>query len=132
MVMTSDDKWLFIGSDFPGNVSQLKGETLELVKDYGNIHHDGVNAMCVSYDNEFLFTTSYDGVLKKIGINSQTVIKDFGQVHYCGIESVVISRNGENLFTSDAQGNVAHISLKGDFWSTKTEFPALHESCIYA
>jgi WD40 repeat protein len=134
MALTKDDKWLFLGSDMPGHVKQifLGGETPECVKDFGNIHHDGINAMCVSFDNRFLFTTSYDGVLKQISVAGQAVVKDFGQVHYSGIESIVISRNDENLWTSDSLGNVCHISLKADSGFRRTEFPGVHGSCIYA
>ena len=80
--------WLFTVSQ-DGHLKQWNLlESLDLVKDYGEVHTDWIRALAVQ-DN-YLFTGGIDGSIKMYSISDQKVLHDYGKISNKGISWIEI------------------------------------------
>lgn len=109
MAITSDSENQFIGG-----FQELKVISISKKKEkirFSYAHFGIIQAMAVTKNNEFLFTTDDNGFQKQWCISKLELLYDFGQIHKSEINSIALSTD-EFLFTIDENGQINQWNIK--------------------
>jgi hypothetical protein len=109
MAITADDRYLFTSDSWNGTVKQFRVSDGRMIKDHGQLFHDGIRkkfispggikSMVTTPDSKYLFAASVRGQLKQMCIESQEVVHDYGKIHGSHISCLQTTRDSKYLIT---------------------------------
>ena len=113
MVISNNDKSIFICNGDNGSLKQVSIQNRTLVKSFETGIEDGISAMCISKDDQFLFLSGRGEWLKQMYIPSGEFIKDYyddicGHMIYCN--TIIMTMNEDYLFLTDNKNGFLQIS----------------------
>jgi WD40 repeat protein len=82
MKITADDEKLLVG-DNRGHLKLISSRDGGLIKDFGRAHEDGISGIMISGEEQFFFTSSFDGVLRQWNFEDNTLVRDHGKITNC-------------------------------------------------
>lgn len=116
MVITPDQKFLLMGCVLGGGEEQ--GKLLQwsltsdnLVKDYGMLFENSIQALTVTPDSKTVFLGSNDGEMKEISLLEKKVVKDYKDFHYCTMD-MKITEDGKYLITASEDQSMKVLSIE--------------------
>ena len=123
IAITPDNQKLFSVSN-SGNIKQFsidKGKKRtskkvkrECVHNFGRVHHGYIKSICISNDNEYLFTSDVLGTCKQWSIKKVNLVRDMGRIHESAIRCIICSEDSKYLFTSDIDGVVKQFLVTSE------------------
>lgn len=106
------------------------------VKEFGKVHLRWIQAMEVTHNNKYLFTTAQAHVqensgtsLKQFNIERNTIHRDYGTVTNGKVYSMVSSTDSHELFFGDSNGHIFMVGCDEEHKSVR-DFGKIHETTI--
>jgi WD40 repeat protein len=125
LVTTLDSKHLFVGL-YDGSLHQISIVRKKVIKSHHKIHEGEIYSMAVTRDNNFLFTCSDDGCVKKYSIPYERVLQDFDGICKQWITTIQLAPGEQTLFVYGHNCTLKLIDLRDgrtvhDFGMVHTE-----------
>lgn len=91
--------------------------SLNCHKDFGPVHSGGVEAMAITNNGQWLFTTDHNGFLKQWAISeTPRLYKNYGNVMCGAISAIAVTNCDRFLFVTNEEGDMRKFDIgKGEF-----------------
>ena len=122
MAITADNRYLFVGSLYLGDVKQFRVSDGSMIKHYRGVCDGGVRSMITTPDSKYLFAGGEHGTIEQICPESQEVVHNYGKIHDYSISCLQTSRDSKYLITGSFDGCVKRMSIENRLVEKKFEF----------